>query len=171
MSSSTFCLEIDVNRWRFADQVRPMLVRLFGVSAGVRSEPARELARIGEQAVAVERGCVDGSAWPGRGRVAGRAGGLFSSCGDEACWARGGGATDGVHVQADRGFKLAGVERRLGLLQEFVDPYTAWVAQGARSVASCGGGPASSSSSRFRILSTRLAVWLIVPFYYIIMAN
>ena len=38
---------------------------------------------------------------------------------------------DGVHVQADARSKLTGVERRLGLLHEFEDPHTAWVAQGA----------------------------------------
>jgi len=32
-------------------------------------------------------------------------------------------------VQADARCKLTGVERRLGLLHEFEDPHTAWVAQ------------------------------------------
>src|SRR6266498_4637888 len=37
--------------------------------------------------------------------------------------------TDGVHVQTEARSKLAGVERRLSLLQEFEDSHTAWVAQ------------------------------------------
>jgi hypothetical protein len=39
--------------------------------------------------------------------------------------------TDGVDVQTDARSELAGVERRLSLLDDFEDLYAAWVAQGA----------------------------------------
>jgi hypothetical protein len=60
-------------------------------------------------------------------------------------------------VQADARSKLAGVERRLGLLHEFEDPHTAWVAQGAveRRIL-LGGCPVRRPRHDLQLLSTRL---------------
>jgi hypothetical protein len=61
-----------------------------------------------------------------------RAGARLASCRDEACLGKDPKVrTDGVDVQTDARSQLAGVERRLSLLDDFEDLYAAWVAQGA----------------------------------------